>query len=75
MTCGETMQSVLKQADALVIVTEWKAFRSPDFELLKQELKDPIIFDGRNLYEPEEMKLTGFEYYGIGRTTHSLRKR
>jgi UDPglucose 6-dehydrogenase len=57
-----------------VIVTEWKAFRSPDFELLKQELKDPIIFDGRNLYEPEEMKLTGFEYYGIGRATHSLRK-
>jgi UDPglucose 6-dehydrogenase len=75
VTCGETMQSVLKKADALVIVTEWKAFRSPDFELLKQELKDPIIFDGRNLYEPEEMKLAGFEYYGIGRTTHSLRKR
>jgi UDPglucose 6-dehydrogenase len=75
VTCSETMQSVLKQADALVIVTEWKAFRSPDFELLKQELKDSIIFDGRNLYEPEEMKLAGFEYYGIGRTTHSLRKR
>jgi UDPglucose 6-dehydrogenase len=75
VTCGATMQSVLKQADALVIVTEWKAFRSPDFELLKQELKDHIIFDGRNLYEPEEMKLAGFEYYGIGRTTHTLRKK
>jgi UDPglucose 6-dehydrogenase len=74
VTCGTDMQSVLKQADALVIVTEWKAFRSPDFSLLKQELKDPIIFDGRNLYEPDEMKLAGFEYYGIGRTTHSLRK-
>jgi UDPglucose 6-dehydrogenase len=75
VNCGETMQSVLKQADALIIVTEWKAFRSPDFTLLKQALKDPIIFDGRNLYEPEEMRLAGFEYYGIGRTTHSLRKK
>jgi UDPglucose 6-dehydrogenase len=74
VNCGETMQSVLKKADALIIVTEWKAFRSPDFALLKQALKNPIIFDGRNLYEPEEMRLAGFEYYGIGRTTHSLRK-
>jgi UDPglucose 6-dehydrogenase len=70
---GETMQSVLTQADALIIVTEWKEFRSPDFNLLKQELKDPVIFDGRNLYEPEDMKVLGFEYYGIGRSTHSLR--
>ena len=61
------MQSVLKQADALVIVTEWKEFRSPDFKLLKEELKDSIIFDGRNLYEPEDMRLLGIEYYGIGR--------
>ena len=73
VNCGETMQSVLNQADALVIVTEWKAFRSPDFDILKQELKDPVIFDGRNLYEPEDMKALGFEYYGIGRSTHSLR--
>jgi UDPglucose 6-dehydrogenase len=67
------MQSVLNQADAVVIVTEWKAFRSPDFNMLKQELKDPVIFDGRNLYEPEDMKALGFEYYGIGRSTHSLK--
>jgi UDPglucose 6-dehydrogenase len=73
VSCGETMQSVLNQADALVIVTEWKAFRSPDFNMLKQELKDPVIFDGRNLYDPEDMKALGFEYYGIGRSTHSLR--
>jgi UDPglucose 6-dehydrogenase len=72
---GETMQSVLTQADALIIVTEWKEFRSPDFNLLKQELKDPVIFDGRNLYEPEDMKVLGFEYYGIGRSTHSLRNK
>lgn len=53
--------------DALVIVTEWKAFRSPDFDLLKQKLKLPIIFDGRNLYEPQAMQELGFEYQGIGR--------
>lgn len=71
---GETMQSVLKQADALLIVTEWKAFRSPDFALLKKELKDAIIFDGRNLFEPEDMQTLGFEYYGIGRSNQSFGK-
>lgn len=74
VSCGETMQSVLRHADALVIVTEWKAFRSPDFSFLKQELKDSVIFDGRNLYEPKDMQNLGFEYYGIGRATHSLKK-
>ena len=53
--------------DALVIVTEWKAFRSPDFDLLKAKLKHPIIFDGRNLYEPQAMQELGIEYQGIGR--------
>jgi UDPglucose 6-dehydrogenase len=57
----------LDGCDALVIVTEWKAFRSPDFDLLKQKLKFPIIFDGRNLYEPQAMQELGFEYQGIGR--------
>jgi len=57
----------LDGCDALVIVTEWKAFRSPDFDLLKQKLKTPIIFDGRNLYEPQAMQELGFEYQGIGR--------
>jgi UDPglucose 6-dehydrogenase len=71
---GETMQTVLKQADALLIVTEWKAFRSPDFALLKQELTEPIIFDGRNLFEPEDMQTLGFEYYGIGRSNQSFGK-
>jgi len=56
-----------QDADALVIVTEWKAFRSPDFDLLKANLKNPIIFDGRNLYEPQAMQELGFEYQGIGR--------
>ena len=57
----------LEACDALVIVTEWKAFRSPDFDLLKAKLKSPIIFDGRNLYEPLAMQELGIEYQGIGR--------
>ena len=59
--------TALDGADALVIVTEWKAFRSPDFEQVMQKLARPIIFDGRNLYEPASMKELGIEYYGIGR--------
>jgi UDPglucose 6-dehydrogenase len=58
----------LEQADALVIVTEWKAFRSPDFDQVKARLKQPIIFDGRNLFEPEQMAENGIEYHGIGRS-------
>jgi len=54
-------------ADALVIVTEWKAFRSPDFDELKRLLKSPVIFDGRNLYEPTVVRSHGFEYHPIGR--------
>jgi UDPglucose 6-dehydrogenase len=59
--------AALDGCDALVIVTEWKAFRSPDFDLVKQKLKNPIIFDGRNLYEPIAMQELGIEYLGIGR--------
>lgn len=58
----------LHDADALVIVTEWKAFRSPDFEQMKTLLKTPVIFDGRNLFEPDLMADSGFEYHGIGRS-------
>jgi UDPglucose 6-dehydrogenase len=54
-------------ADALVIVTEWKEFRSPDFDALRARLKQPVIFDGRNLYEPADVKQLGFEYFPIGR--------
>jgi UDPglucose 6-dehydrogenase len=60
-----------KGADALVIVTEWKAFRSPDFEGLRKALRQPIIFDGRNLYDPATVAAHGFEYHGIGRGRHS----
>jgi UDPglucose 6-dehydrogenase len=58
----------LTGAEALVIVTEWKAFRSPDFDQIKEKLKNPIIFDGRNLFEPQLMAENGFEYHGIGRS-------
>jgi UDPglucose 6-dehydrogenase len=54
-------------ADALVIVTEWKEFRSPDFDRLKQLLKSPLIFDGRNIYDPAMVGRFGFTYYAIGR--------
>jgi UDPglucose 6-dehydrogenase len=61
----------LNDVDALAIVTEWKNFRAPDFAAIKASLKLPIIFDGRNLYEPEAMRLHGFEYYPIGRPQFS----
>ncbi len=64
---AETPLDALDNADALIIVTEWKAFKSPDFEVVKSKLKNPIIFDGRNLFEPDDIKAFGFEYYGIGR--------
>lgn len=54
-------------ADALIIATEWAEFRNPDFALLKQLLRQPLLFDGRNLFAPEEMQQRGFEYYSVGR--------
>jgi UDPglucose 6-dehydrogenase len=59
----------LNGADALVVVTEWKEFRNPDFDAIKAALKAPLIFDGRNIYDPALMKLHGIEYSGIGRST------
>jgi UDPglucose 6-dehydrogenase len=64
-------RETLEGADALVIVTEWKEFRSPDFDFLKKQLKDPVIFDGRNLYDPATLKKQGFKYYAIGRGENS----
>ncbi len=64
----DTPMAALQDADALAIVTEWKAFRSPDFGQVRQRLKHPVIFDGRNLYEPEQMAALGIEYHAIGRS-------
>jgi UDPglucose 6-dehydrogenase len=57
----------LEEAHALIIVTEWNEFRYPDFEKIKQLLLEPVIFDGRNLYDPRKMAERGFTYYSIGR--------
>jgi UDPglucose 6-dehydrogenase len=62
----ETKDAALHGADALLIVTEWKPFRSPDFDAIKAALTTPVIFDGRNLYDPDRMSREGFTYYGIG---------
>jgi UDPglucose 6-dehydrogenase len=64
--CG-TKEACLRDADALVVITEWQAFRAPDFELIKSRLKAPVVFDGRNLYDPARMAKRGFDYYAIGR--------
>lgn len=60
-------EAALRNADALMIVTEWQQFRAPDFDLIKAELKNPVIFDGRNLFSPERMRRKGIIYYSIGR--------
>lgn len=65
----DSPMDALKGADALLIVTEWKAFRSPNFATMKSLLKNPVIFDGRNLYDPATMRAEGFEYFPIGRRT------
>ena len=63
----EASGDALRGADALVVVTEWKQFRSPDFAMLRGALADRVVFDGRNLYEPAEVEAAGLAYYGIGR--------
>ena len=63
----EAMDDALEGADALVVVTEWRQFRSPDLKALKAALGDTVVFDGRNLYGPKDMEDAGLAYYGIGR--------
>jgi UDPglucose 6-dehydrogenase len=65
---AETPDETLQDADALIVVTEWKEFRSPDFDKIKKGLKSPVIFDGRNLYDLDKMKELKFTYYSIGRS-------
>ncbi|MBI5436064.1 MAG: UDP-glucose/GDP-mannose dehydrogenase family protein [Nitrosomonadales bacterium] len=67
LSYADNSKDALQDADALIIVTEWKAFKSPDFETIKSRLKQPVIFDGRNLFEPADIKAMGIEYHGIGR--------
>jgi UDPglucose 6-dehydrogenase len=67
ITFAETQTAALDGADALIIVTEWREFRSPDFDTIKVKLKNPVIFDGRNLYDPRLVRGMGIEYLAIGR--------
>ncbi|MGQ9804625.1 MAG: UDP-glucose dehydrogenase family protein [Chlorobiales bacterium] len=69
ITFAASQYDVLENANALIIVTEWNEFRNPDFEKIKQALKEPLIFDGRNVYDVEKMKQLGFKYFSIGRPT------
>jgi UDPglucose 6-dehydrogenase len=68
----KTSPEVVQGADALAIVTEWREFRSPDFDAIKAALRTPVIFDGRNLYDPAQMARAGFSYYAIGRGKRSV---
>ena len=67
LTLCDSAQAALDGSDALLIVTEWQEFRSPDFNLIKNKVADAVIFDGRNLYEPEVVEGFGLKYYAIGR--------
>jgi UDPglucose 6-dehydrogenase len=59
--------SCIENADALILVTEWQAFRNPNFERMKETMRQPVVFDGRNIFEPAHMRQLGFTYYSIGR--------
>lgn len=67
LSLAKNPEEALQGADALVVVTEWRVFRSPDFQRIRSLLKEPLIFDGRNLYDPRQLQAKGFLYYGIGR--------
>ncbi len=72
---AENMYDALKNADALIISTEWNVFRNPDFEKIKKALKNPVIFDGRNIYDTEKMEKMGFDYYSIGRKPVEVKRK
>lgn len=72
LTLCDSPEAALEGADALIVVTEWHVFRSPDFDLIKTTLRHPVIFDGRNLYDPDYLQQMGIQYYGVGRCNHLL---
>ncbi len=74
LTLCDTPEEAVEGADALVVVTEWKVFRSPNFDLIHRQLTEPVIFDGRNIYSPAGMADRGFIYYGIGRGRSDARR-
>ena len=74
LTFCDDQYEALDGAHGLLLVTEWKQFRDPDFDTIKQKLRAPVIFDGRNQYDPGELVSSGFEYYGIGRGARLSRR-
>lgn len=64
---ASTMYEALDGADAMIVVTEWQEFKIPKFTYIEKALKEKVIFDGRNIYSPEQMKEFGYIYYGIGK--------
>ncbi|MCU0970055.1 MAG: UDP-glucose/GDP-mannose dehydrogenase family protein [Rubrivivax sp.] len=66
---ADSAMDALRDADALVVVTEWKEFRSPDFDGIRAALREPVVFDGRNMFQPAAVRRAGIEYHGIGRLT------
>ena len=68
LTYANNMQGATLGADAVILLTEWRQFRQPDFSEIKKGMKQPILFDGRNQYDPVKMRQLGFEYYCIGRS-------
>ena len=66
-------EDAVKDSDALVVLTEWLVFRSPDFDMIKRDLTHPVVFDGRNIYIPEFMEQSGFTYYSIGRPPRGVK--
>jgi len=68
ITFARTALDALDGADALIVHTEWSEFRHPDFKEIKRRLKAPVVFDGRNIYRPEQMRALGFKYYSVGRS-------
>jgi UDPglucose 6-dehydrogenase len=73
LSYAERAMDALDNADALLIATEWKEFRSPDFDTIRSKLRQPVIFDGRNMYPPELVEAAGIEYHAIGRLTAAAR--
>ena len=67
ITLASNNYNCLEGADALLLVTEWQAFRNPNFERMKSMMRQPLIFDGRNIYDPQQVREMGFTYYSIGR--------
>jgi UDPglucose 6-dehydrogenase len=74
ITFADDMYAALADADALVVMTEWKEFRQPDLERLASELKAKVIFDGRNIYDPQTLASQGLQHFGIGRGSYLLKE-